>query len=237
LILREGSQIGSAATSCGSLGIIPVAGLWAISQQFWYLMLVQLISGIAWSIYELATAIVLIERLPAAKRLKTISYLNVGNSLAMVSGAMLGASAFQILGSDFQAYLCIFIMSTAGRFTAIAFFPFNVLDWARKLRWSQAHRTESEGLAVQSLTEIARFSNGEAVPQAVSLVLRSVPQMVPTICRTNRSRREHLNSTTSSKPLRVNSVLMCVLMRGNDVELPNTSSKRQRVNPPKYGSL
>jgi predicted MFS family arabinose efflux permease len=148
----------------GSLGIIPVAGMWAISQQFWYLILVQLISGVAWSIYELATAIVLIERVPAAKRLKTISYFNVGNSLAMLSGAMLGASAFQILGSDFQAYLCIFIMSTAGRFTAIAFFPFNVLDWARKLRWLPVRRIAVEGFAVQSLTENAQFSDGEAEP-------------------------------------------------------------------------
>jgi len=136
----------------GSLGIIPVAGLWSISQQFWYLMLLQLISGIAWSIYDLATTLVFIERVPAKTRLKVISLFNVGNSTAMVMGAMVGAGVFQILGSDFHAYLWIFVLSTAGRCTAVALFPFNILDWMPSSSWIRARQSRVDTMFLSPAT-------------------------------------------------------------------------------------
>jgi MFS family permease len=108
----------------GSMGILPIAGLWAVTQQFWYLMAVQMLSGIVWAFFELATILVFIERIPAEKRLRMISRFNVGNSAAMVGGAMLGAFLLGWFKESYYAYLFVFVASTACRTLAITLFPF-----------------------------------------------------------------------------------------------------------------
>ena len=108
----------------GAIGIIPIAGLWAISQSFWYLVCVQILSGVVWAFFELATALAFIENVPVKDRLRLISRFNVGNSAALVAGALTGDWLFHWIGHDYGAFLWVFAASTVARLAALTMFPY-----------------------------------------------------------------------------------------------------------------
>jgi MFS family permease len=107
----------------GAIGIVPMAGLWSVSQNFAWLMSVQLCSGMMWACYELAIVMVFVELVPRARRMQLLSRYNVANSLAMVGGTTVGAALFAWLGQGYAAYLALFIGSSACRLLSLAVFP------------------------------------------------------------------------------------------------------------------
>lgn len=107
----------------GSLGIVPVAALWTISSSMYFLAGVQVISGICWATYELSMFLLFFERIPCERRLMVLSYYNVGNSLAMVAGALLGAVIMRSTGGGVAGYFAVFVASAIGRALAIRWMP------------------------------------------------------------------------------------------------------------------
>jgi len=99
----------------GALGIIPVSGLWLFGTSFWYLVAVQLIAGALWAPYELAMAILFLEAVPRQQRTSLLTLYNFGNSAAMVTGGLLGASVLAALGATPASYLVLFGLSSVAR--------------------------------------------------------------------------------------------------------------------------
>ncbi len=107
----------------GALGIVPMAGLWSVSTNFYYLAMVQFCSGLMWACYELAMVMVFVEMIPRNKRLRYLSRYNVANSAAMVLGTAVGAALFAWFGQAYLAYIGVFICSSVCRLLVISTFP------------------------------------------------------------------------------------------------------------------
>lgn len=99
----------------GGVGIVPVAGLWLVSQSFAYLMCVQVISGVCWAAYELAMLLLLFDSLPEAERISVLTLHNLAASMATAAGSLLGGFFLLVLGQNYEAYLALFGLSSATR--------------------------------------------------------------------------------------------------------------------------
>lgn len=103
----------------GGLGIVPGAGLWIVSQSFWYLLGVQLLTGACWAAYELAMFLMFFESIPKDRRTGVLTIYNLGNAAALAGGALLGGALLSLLGPGPAAYLTLFGLSSALRVLAL----------------------------------------------------------------------------------------------------------------------
>jgi MFS family permease len=78
-----------------SLPVVPL--LWLVSDQFWYLMICQAVSGFSWSGFTLASGNLLYELVPRSRRAAYVAFHNVGNAGGVFAGAMLGAALVLVL--------------------------------------------------------------------------------------------------------------------------------------------
>ena len=103
----------------GSVGLVPIAGLWCFSQNFAWLLLIQVLSGTVWAAYELGFFLLFFETLPLHKRTRMLTLYNFGNTLFWCLGAMVGAVVLSRMGPSQWTYLTLFAMSSTGRLLAI----------------------------------------------------------------------------------------------------------------------
>lgn len=103
----------------GGLGIIPVAGLWMLTGNFWFLAAVQVLSGVAWAAYELAFLLMFFETIPRRERTGVLTIYNLGNAAALVIGAAVGAVMLQWMHETKDAYLVLFGVSSLARLTTV----------------------------------------------------------------------------------------------------------------------
>jgi MFS family permease len=123
----------------GGMLIIPLSSLWILSDYVpdvplylpatpfsaaahWHLPgqalaigSIQILSGCAWSAYELAMSLMFLHGIPREHRTSLLTWYNFGNSLAMVAGSMLGALLFRCFGESHSTYMMIFWVSSVMR--------------------------------------------------------------------------------------------------------------------------
>ncbi|HWB20183.1 MAG TPA: MFS transporter, partial [Phycisphaerales bacterium] len=80
------------------LGVVPMATLWLVSDNFWWLMGIQVLSGSMWAAYELSTFLLQLETIAEEERTSVLTTYNIGSAMAMVSGAMIGGWMLRVLG-------------------------------------------------------------------------------------------------------------------------------------------
>ncbi len=103
----------------GVLGLIPLAGGWVISSNYWYLLGLQLLAGTTWAAYELALMLLFFETIPERERTNVLTLYNVVNSCSLVLGFALGAMVLEWGDVTPSAYLWVFGLSTMVRFLPI----------------------------------------------------------------------------------------------------------------------
>ena len=99
--------------------IVPSSALWMASNDYRYLIAVQIYSGVAWCAFDLATLLLFFETIPRQKRVDVLAYFNLANSAATAGGSLLGAGILAILGANHTAYLTLFALSSIARAAAI----------------------------------------------------------------------------------------------------------------------
>jgi MFS family permease len=102
---------------------------WVVTGEFAYLCLVQVISGVTWSAYELAMLLMFFEAIPRQDRTSMLTFYNWGNAAAMVVGSFLGAALLQLMNESHAAFLTLFGLSSIGRLMTVG-----LLFWAPDLR-------------------------------------------------------------------------------------------------------
>lgn len=107
----------------GSLGIVPISALWMLNQSFWFLALVQILSGLVWGCYELAMLLQFFRQIPSDRRVGILTLYNLGNSAAMVAGMLIGALVLKTLGGGKEAYLAVFVTSSVARALSLVMLP------------------------------------------------------------------------------------------------------------------
>jgi MFS family permease len=107
----------------GGAGIVPLSAMWLLSNAFVYLMVLQIVGGMAWAAYELAMLLLFFETIPREHRVRMLSLYNAGNAAAMVVGAVAGAALLDRLADGRGAYWALFIISSLSRAVALALIP------------------------------------------------------------------------------------------------------------------
>jgi len=105
----------------GGVGIVPLAGLWAVSDSFGWLLGVQILSGAIWAIYELCTFLLLFEHIPVHERTSVLTGFNLAHAIATVTGALIGGALLHAIGPSPVAYITLFLVSTGMRAVSIVF--------------------------------------------------------------------------------------------------------------------
>lgn len=103
----------------GGVAIVPVSGMWLASNNFAYLVFVQVAAGLAWAAYELAMFLLFFEAIPEKERTSVLTIYNVGNALASAVGAFLGGGVLWVWGERPETYLLIFGLSSVARLATI----------------------------------------------------------------------------------------------------------------------
>ena len=93
------------------IAITPLSAAWLISQNFCWLIFVQILSGIAWAAYELAFVLIFLSCIPDSHRVGLTSIFNFMSSTAWCVGALLGAGLLHGLGESTTAYFAVFVVS------------------------------------------------------------------------------------------------------------------------------
>ena len=112
--------------------VIPV--LWLFSINFWYLVTIQLLSGLVWAGFNLSAGNFMYDLIPAPKRATYLAMHNILTNIGIFAGAMLGGYLGVVLPSsvniaDNQLHwgsvlLGVFLLSAVARFmVAITFIP------------------------------------------------------------------------------------------------------------------
>lgn len=99
----------------GGVGILPLSAIWVISPSPYYLMWVQMLSGVLWACYEMATMLLLLESIPANERTSVLTTQNALNACMVLGGSACGAVLFGLMGQDTGAYHTLFITSAVLR--------------------------------------------------------------------------------------------------------------------------
>jgi MFS family permease len=103
----------------GGLAIVPVAGLWTVSDSFPFLCFAQVVSGAAWAAYELAMLLQFFETIPANRRVSVLTVFNLANSSAFLVGSLIGGALLINFGASREAYLLLFVVSSSARAAAL----------------------------------------------------------------------------------------------------------------------
>jgi predicted MFS family arabinose efflux permease len=74
-----------------SMSIPLVPALWLLSNDYWFLLLVQAIAGLSWGGFSLSAGNILFELLPRTQRVAYVALHNVAAAAAVFGGAMIGA--------------------------------------------------------------------------------------------------------------------------------------------------
>jgi len=99
----------------GGVGLIPLAWFWNVSDAIVWLTFAQIASGTAWAAYELGMLLMIFETVPAARRVRLLTWYNFASSLAIVSGAAIGAYWLKSGGFNVETYHQLFTLSSVGR--------------------------------------------------------------------------------------------------------------------------
>jgi MFS family permease len=93
--------------------VIPLASLWVISNNYAFLIGIQLVGGFAWAGFELATFLNLFDCTDDRNRAQVLSIFNLLNGVMIVTGSLLGGTIMHFLGD--RGYHVIFILSSTCR--------------------------------------------------------------------------------------------------------------------------
>ncbi len=80
----------------GGIGLVPLAGCWCVSDNFYWLCAVQIVAGAAWAAYELAMFLLFFETMPAEERTSLLTTFNFAHALATAAGSLLGGACWPL---------------------------------------------------------------------------------------------------------------------------------------------
>lgn len=152
----------------GGVGIVPLPPLWLVSHDFYYLLGIQLLAGVAWAALEFATTLSFFEGIEESDRASVLSAFNLANAAAIALGALAGAQLFTWLDGSAAGYAWLFVVSSAGRLLTLALL--RRAPAARRVPRSLRFRTlavRPSGVAVERpiLASVGSEAREEPVPR------------------------------------------------------------------------
>lgn len=105
-----------------AMPVVPL--LWLLGDKIWYIILVQIYSGIVWAGFEIASFNFMFDMTDREHRLTYISYYNVINGIGMFLGGIVGGLLVRYNHVFDSKYLLVFLVSGILRYViAIVYLP------------------------------------------------------------------------------------------------------------------
>lgn len=105
----------------GYLLIVPLPFLWTLSNDFQYLVFLQVLSGLAWGAHEMGLTLYLLESIEHDERSKLLSWNHLLASMGMLFGISFGTYLAAEADVGMKNYQMIFEISTYARCVAFLF--------------------------------------------------------------------------------------------------------------------
>lgn len=102
-----------------SLGIIPLPALWLVSDSFWWLLSIQLVSGAAWAAFELGSLLSFFERIPVQGQTSVLTVYNLANASAIVMGSLIGAGLLELFEGPTIGFIVVLLVSSTARLLSL----------------------------------------------------------------------------------------------------------------------
>jgi MFS family permease len=97
--------------SWAGIGIATVPFLWLFTDNFYFLMGIQALTGMFWAAYELSTLLLIMSRLGQDERVGLLTNYNLLNAISMTLGSLLGASILESGFKKYETYHLLFFIS------------------------------------------------------------------------------------------------------------------------------
>jgi len=97
------------------IAVMPLAGFWIVSDNFLFLLVLQIFAGVAWAGFELATVLYVFNIIKVEERTSVLSYVNVLQSTMMTVGSLIGGAILLSFEKSYVGYMIIFLLSSALR--------------------------------------------------------------------------------------------------------------------------
>jgi MFS family permease len=180
LARRQGSR---SLIWVGGTGIILLPALWLLSVNFYFLLVVQLLSGFFWAAFDLAALLLLLELIPTADRTPLLSTYNFVNALVIIAGSLSGGAILHFFGNVTEAYILVFSVSAVGRAVTLL--------WLRSV---SSHRTEWIPLVLRPIALRPSFGfQGQPVQ-------RPTPRQTPPAARSAADTAPHEKPIPTAVP-------------------------------------
>jgi hypothetical protein len=117
----------------GLVVIAPAPYFWIFSDHFYYILILQLISGAAYGFFEVGLALIFFKDLKADEKIPFLTFYNFLNCLGLLVGSAFGGVWLKTQNSTHQAYAILFIVGATLRI------------FASRILWLQAkqmHQTD-----------------------------------------------------------------------------------------------
>lgn len=95
--------------------------LWLITDHFAWLLFLQVISGVGWAAFELASLLSFFERIPPHGQTSVLTLYNLANATAVVTGSVVGGLLLRGFGEGPMGFVAIFLVSTLARASMLIF--------------------------------------------------------------------------------------------------------------------
>jgi predicted MFS family arabinose efflux permease len=105
----------------GVMAISPAPLGWVLSGNFYYILVLQMVSGFAWGLYELGLALIFFNTLRKEEKVSSITIYNLINSLGIIVGTSIGALFLNSIGTDYYKYIYLFALAAGFRFATAWF--------------------------------------------------------------------------------------------------------------------
>lgn len=102
-----------------ALGITPIPLLWFVSDSFWWFLVIQMYSGIAWGGFELGMLMALFDADDDAERTSLQVAFSGLQAMGTAGASVIGGAVLGHFGTDQNAYLMVFVVSAAARLAAV----------------------------------------------------------------------------------------------------------------------
>jgi MFS family permease len=130
LVKAHAEHVLLAAAAC----IAPLPSLWYVSDKLAFVIVLQLMSGAAWGVFEVCLSLIFFSRLSKTHKVSILSLYNFLNAVAVLGGASLGAQFLAWNGVDKSAYHWLFVIGGVTRVLCVLPFVYLIFAKGRRLK-------------------------------------------------------------------------------------------------------
>ncbi len=94
------------------LGITTSPIWWAVSQNYWWIFIIEFLSGCYWAGFELSTILLYYQKIEDSERTSVMTYVTFFNTFGMITGSLLGGLLIRQIPDQYDKYLTLFAIST-----------------------------------------------------------------------------------------------------------------------------